>query len=220
MAMEGLFASISYRLEPNGRGSRFPWIVNLMHSGWLAPSHSLEASRELDQIEAELALLPPEHAVWSLSDLRRMDDRDLAVNHAAQNLRDYFIADNGRTLIAVLREAVLVGLEQNMPVKLASAEAHKQSQNAWLRLIVGLLWITLGYLFFRDWIFATANHTGRAQGPLLWPAGFFVFGEGAARLLLMRYPLMGDRLGPVVRSIGLPVLLMAAGVLYMALAWR
>lgn len=45
--------------------------------GALELSHFSEASRELEEMDAGLSLLPPDRTVWSLSDMRRRN-----VHHA------------------------------------------------------------------------------------------------------------------------------------------
>src|SRR5215470_4756251 len=94
--LEALFATITYRLEPDGRGSRFPMVMKRLYSGRLRPSEIPGAVRELEAIESELTGLPADRAIWSLSDLRRRDDRELPVNHRATNVRDYFVGADGR----------------------------------------------------------------------------------------------------------------------------
>src|ERR1039458_6263002 len=103
VVMEGLFATISYRLEPSGRGSRFPTVMARLYEGRLNPSSAPAASRALEEIEAGLALLPLGSVVWSLADLRRRDDSQLPVNRSAKNVCDYFVAGDGRSLVSVLR---------------------------------------------------------------------------------------------------------------------
>src|SRR5262245_7778611 len=130
IVIDGLFATINYRLEPDGRGTRFPTVMNRLYAGRLSPTEAPAASQEPQEIEGRLATLTPDRAVWSLSDLRRRDDSQLPVNRSARHLGDYFLAVNGRPLLAALQEAVHLGLDQNQPVVLASSEARRQNRGA------------------------------------------------------------------------------------------
>jgi hypothetical protein len=185
--VDGLFATISYRLEPDGRGSRYPIVMNRLYAGAaVSPSDASAAKRELQEIDARLAALPPDRVVWSLSNLRRRDDSLLPVNHAARNVRDYFIA-NGRPLMTLLDEAVRLGQDRSEPVELASSEAKDPYGGAKFALIVGFLWTAVGYVFLRHWVLAPYG-SDSTQGPLLWPAGISMMAGGALAALKARYP--------------------------------
>jgi hypothetical protein len=185
--VDGLFATISYRLEPDGRGSRYPIVMNRLYAGVaMSPSDAPAAKRELQEIDARLAALPPDRVVWSLSNLRRRDDTLLPVDHAARNVRDYFIA-NGRPLMTILDEAVHLGQDRSEPVALASSDAKDPYGGAKFALIAGFLWTAVGYLFLRDWVLAPYG-SDSAQGPLLWPAGICIMAAGVLSALKARYP--------------------------------
>jgi hypothetical protein len=215
--MEGLFATISYRLEPDGRGSRFPIVMNRLYAGRLGPADLSAACRELEEIETGLASLPSDRAVWSFSDLRRRDDSRLPVNHAARNVRDYFVAGDGRPLVTVLRDATRRSQDRNEHVELASSEVRGKTRGAWTLLIGGFLWTVVGYLFLPHWIFASMSDSSPSTGPLIWPAGIFVFGGGVVQLAMLRHPAIEDWFQ---RRIWLAVLLiLAACGLYFWMAW-
>lgn len=218
LIVEGLFATITYRLEPNGRGSRFPTVMNRLYAGRLEPSDVAAASRELEEIDTGLALLPSDRTVWSLTDLRRRDDRRLPVNRAAHNARDYFVAGDGLPLVTTLRAAARLCAEKNEPLELASAEARGSKRAAWLYLIGGALWTATGYVYFPHWVFTSGYESSKdTSGPLIWPAGIFLFGAGAVRLAMVRRPAIQDWFG---RRVWLSlVLLLAAVGLYFWLAW-
>jgi hypothetical protein len=202
IVIDGLFATITYRLEPDGRGTRFPTVMNRLYAGRLSPSEAPAAFQELREIEDRLTTLTPDRAVWSLSDLRRRDDSQLPVNRFARHLGDYFVAGNGRPLLATLQEAVHLSQDRNQSVVLASSETRQQNRGALMRLVLGLVWSVVGYVFFRDWILTTyySHYDSNGQwhiatdseGPLLGPLGIFIFAEGLASLIGARYPALAD----------------------------
>ncbi len=215
---DGLFSTITYRLEPNGRGSRFPKVMNRLYGGRLDPSEVQDAARELEEIEAGLAQLHSDHTVWSLSDLRRREDSGLPVNHSAANVRDYFVATDGRRLVDALRDVVLLGRARNKPVELASAKTLQRSRGAWGVIACGLLWTIVFYLFFPNWIFTSGYEDSKdVGGPLLWPAGIWFAAAGLVQLLLKRYPSAEEWFE---ERVWLSVLLILAVTgLYFLLAW-
>jgi hypothetical protein len=213
--IEGLFATITYCLEPNGRSSRFPAIYGL-YEGRIGAADAPSALRELDQIEAALAELTPDRVVWTQTDLRRRDDRQLPVNHSAATVRDYFIAADNQPLLSVIRAAVLRGKNSNQPIELASAEVRRASRQARLYLIAGFLWTVIGYVFFPHLVYNNGDADG-SSGFLIWPAGLFLFGAGVVMVFMARYPRLRERLDP---NKGLSVLLVLAALgLYLFVAW-
>jgi TPR repeat protein len=183
---DGFFSSLSYRLEPNGRGTRFPLIMGI-YAGSMKPSAADAASRELQDAERELSALAPDRAVWSLSDLRRRDDSRLPVNHAAHNLCDYFVAADGRPVLAALRDAIHASGERNEPLLLVKGD-RKPVRRAAALLVFGALWTVLGYLYFRNWIMTALGDSEATHGPLAWPLGIVVFASGLTELVSARFP--------------------------------
>lgn len=192
-AVEGLFATITYRLEPGGRGSRYPMVMNRLYSGRLDPAEAPAALRELAEIETGLLALAPHHVVWSFTDLRRLDDRTFPVNHAALNVRDYFVTTDGRPLLQALRDAVLLGQDRKEALELATRESAGNAGAAWTLLAGGFLWTIIGYLLFPNWVFTSIyEHSEHKGGLLIWPAGLVAFAAGMVGLITMRYPAIGE----------------------------
>lgn len=104
--VRALFATISFRLEPNGSGSRFPFLTNHLYDNHLRASEVAAALGEAAEVEKELKRLSKGSVIWSLDDLRRHDDTGQPVNHAANDTFHYFVSTNGRPLLAVLQEAL------------------------------------------------------------------------------------------------------------------
>ncbi len=139
LIIEGLFATIRYRLEPGGRGTRYPIVMNRLYGGRMAPLDADATSKELHEIDTGLAHLAPDRVVWSISDLRRRDDSGFAVNHAAGTARDYFIAGDGRPLPPLILEAVQLSRDRNEPLVLSSSEAAVKSRTYLFLLVTGFL---------------------------------------------------------------------------------
>lgn len=123
--LRALFATISYRLEPNGWATRFPMVLDHLQQGSLDANRAEQALIELGQIEAELRSLPPDRVVWSMSDLRVQDDSRQPVNRRAKSVYEYFVARDGTPLINRLREIVLACRGQGRTVKVDSRVRQK-----------------------------------------------------------------------------------------------
>jgi 2,3-bisphosphoglycerate-dependent phosphoglycerate mutase len=216
--VQGLFATITYRLEPNGRGSRFPLIMNRLYGGRLDPRDVPAALRELDEIEAGLNRLAPERVVWSFTDLRRLDDRGFPVNRGASNVSDYFVSTDGRPLLTSVREAVLRARDRQEPVELASIEAVQRTRGAQAAMVLGFAWTIVGYLFFRNWILTSVYDSESKDGPLIWPLGLLMLGAGIVGMTVDRRPAVREWFQ---HRVWLSVGLLLAGMgLYGWLTWR
>jgi hypothetical protein len=214
----GFFATISYRLEPNGPASRFPVVINRLKAGRMAPTYASRALEELAEIDNGLASLAPDQVIWGGGVLCNWDDRQLPVNHSARNLREYFIADDGRPLGDALREVVLFAQRTNQLVGLRNLEAQQIHRSAWLFLIGGSLWTVLGFVFFRRWVITSMfDDAKNLSGPLIWPAGILLFATGLVRFQMARYPALRRRLR---KGSNLQILLTVAVLgLYTWLSW-
>lgn len=183
--IEALFATISYRLEPGGRGTRFPIVMNSLFAGRLDSEDAGAALTELGHIEAGLRELPPDRVVWSLTDLRRFDDSTLPVSHSAANVYEYFVAEDGRPLLAHVREGVERSLGAGGSMTFQSEERRVSVRSATALIVIGVIWAAVGRVFFPHYILA---HRGVAGGPLIWPFGLLMLGGGLVLLLMALRP--------------------------------
>lgn len=134
--VEAFFATVSYRLEPDGWSSRFPVVLNRLYSSRFEPQDVDAALQELDIIERELKTLPPERAIASLRNLARLDDAQLTVNRGAANLLEYFTAADGKTpILQQLRQAVLTARQNQQPVKMSVSSSLQSRAKT---LLIGL----------------------------------------------------------------------------------
>ncbi len=130
--IEAFFATVSYRLEPDGWSSRFPVVLNNLYSSRFDPQQDGDAAlRELEFIERELKNLPPERAIASLRNLARFDDAQLTVNRRAANLFEYFVTADGKTpILQELRRAVVTARQSQQALVMSvsnSPQAHAKT---------------------------------------------------------------------------------------------
>ncbi|MBV9657922.1 MAG: hypothetical protein JO295_07410 [Verrucomicrobia bacterium] len=187
--LDAFFATVSYRLEPDGWGTRFPITLDYLHAGRLGPAEAAAAQAELETIARELRALPARKAVWDYQDTRprAVPPGFPGVNPAAENLDAYFVAaDDGRTpLVERLRELAVACRERGQTLRLATSEGRKQLKGALFVLGFGLLLGTAGLLWFPHYILS--NH-GSKSGPLIWAVGYLIAGFGVWMTLEARSP--------------------------------
>jgi hypothetical protein len=120
--LDGLFATIGYRLEPGGTGTRFPITMAQLRLGRLDPAKSDEAAVELDTIARELKAVPFRRAVWNLNNPVPIDDAKMPVNRSAISAYDYFVTTGGSPVLGVLRELVEESRRQQKPIQVVARE--------------------------------------------------------------------------------------------------
>jgi 2,3-bisphosphoglycerate-dependent phosphoglycerate mutase len=214
--LNGLFATISYRLEPNGSGTRFPVTMNQLRFGHLDPAKAGEAAVEIDSIARELKALSPQRAVWNLANPRPMNDRALPVNRSATNIYDYFCTSTGRPILSVVREMVEQSRQRHEPIRESARPPTVPVRKALPIIACGAVTAVVAYLWYPTYIITPGDYVH--HGPLIWLVGVMVFILGCASLGLDRISGFGrwtERIRGL--SIGiLVVMLCALGYL----SWR
>jgi hypothetical protein len=149
--MDALFTTISCRLEPQGRGTRFPAIMDDLYSGYLRPGSAAKALQELREIEAALRKVPVDRVVWSLQ-MMQCDDSQEPVNHHAGDSFEYFIDQHGHPLISRLREAVQECMNTSRVLRLVSGKEGVQGTLYGLFCaLLGVGWMVIGRTWFPHW---------------------------------------------------------------------
>lgn len=100
------FSTISFRLERNGWGSRFPCLLNNLYQGKLEREDADQALKELDVITSELKNFSPDKVVWDIDNLEKRPPWGSNISSDIENLSHYFVTSSGRDLISVLRECI------------------------------------------------------------------------------------------------------------------
>jgi hypothetical protein len=116
--LNAALATVSYRLEPDGVGTRFPAFAQLRR-GWIDALEAEALAAELPRIAAQLTALPVRAVVWELSTLRRRDDSAAPVNRFALNAHDYLITRDNQPVIHVLAEAAAACARYGAPLVIA-----------------------------------------------------------------------------------------------------
>jgi hypothetical protein len=170
--LRALFSTISYRLEPDGWGTRFPAVLDYLYEGSLDASRTDQALTELDQIEAQLRCLPPRRVVWSLDDLRVRNDSKQPVNHSAKNIYDYFVARDGTPLLNKLREIAMECRSQGQTIRVDSRIRRKTRWKVRL-MFAGCVLLGIG-LIASNWYELINEHSYYPKEAMAGPVLVFV----------------------------------------------
>lgn len=100
------FSTVSYLLEKDGWGSRFPSLLKDLYQGSLQEDKATQALEELETISNELKNHPPRDVVWDIENLDSNPPWGENVSPDITDLSNYFVTSAGRDLIGVLRECL------------------------------------------------------------------------------------------------------------------
>ncbi|MCI0605912.1 immunity 70 family protein [bacterium] len=103
--LHSFFSTISYNMEPQGWGSRFPMLIKHLYMGRLPYEKLPQLREELQNVLMELEKLPVSRVIWDIEDLaKEIPGGPLAGN--VKTAADFFITDVGTSLFDELNQAI------------------------------------------------------------------------------------------------------------------
>ncbi len=165
---EAFFATISYRLEPQGRGAKFPVLLGDWRESELSPLHLAKAKEELVQIEKELRQMPVDKVIADLANLSTFQGQRFSLNSNAPDVYHYFVNAQGKPLVQILSEALTLAQIEQKPLVIKEGGFSPSHKNTWVA--IGLMVLGLGLI---AWSWHTATTEGyfydqsTVAGPIL-----------------------------------------------------
>lgn len=96
--LHSFFSTISYHLEPNGWGTKYPKLLNDLYYKKLNCSDIPIAIKEVEEIRDKLAKFEPSKVVWDIEDLSKQPPWGENIPHEISNLSNYFMTSSGTNL--------------------------------------------------------------------------------------------------------------------------
>jgi hypothetical protein len=128
------FDTIACRLEPGGRGTRFPIVSHHLRLGRVTKAEAPEAIRELDQSGPELRKLPADKILW-------VGERPGAVNRST-NAAERLTALDGRPILEHLRDGARHALNTGQVLRLNCPDQDKREWRSTLGVAAaGIAWM-------------------------------------------------------------------------------
>jgi hypothetical protein len=189
--IDGLYATITFTLEPGVRGSRFPNVMNHLYWGYLSPAQAAAAQQELQEIEEAMRKAPISAVIWSPTDPRRGDDPSQPVNHQAANVFEYFVDVDGRPLLTRLQEGVHESIISRQALLVESpGDLRKTIYAGVVIAALGIGWMWLGHALFPR--LSLRKVYSRHGGIPLWTFGMDLVMLGVALLIVAPFPAVRD----------------------------
>ncbi|PWI51655.1 immunity 70 family protein [Sulfoacidibacillus thermotolerans] len=106
--LHSFFSSVSYNLEKNGWGSRFPKLLKQLYHDRLPYTDVPLAIEEVRVIQEELSKLSPDKVIWDIEDLTKLPPWGTDISPMVTNLENYFATPGGETFTELLLTALSV----------------------------------------------------------------------------------------------------------------
>lgn len=115
-----IFSTVSYHLEENGWGSKYPFLLNKLYQGKLESENISKALEELEDIKEQLKNYSPSQVVWDIEDISKRPPWGDNISEEITDLSNYFVTSDGEDFIKILKSALEKGLKTNSDVYIES----------------------------------------------------------------------------------------------------
>ncbi len=110
------FSTISYYLEPNGWGTKYPLLTQELYRGKLSYDKSNKARANLSEIQEILKTFPPDKVIWNIDNLSQRPPWGNNIASDITNLSNYFITNDGEDLFEVLDSAIEYSISNQIDI--------------------------------------------------------------------------------------------------------
>lgn len=97
--LQAFFSTISYNLEPNGWGTKYPYVLNKLYYKKLERGETEFALKELVEIREKLSSLSADKMIWNIEDLKKEVPKVYKENLKSEILSERFISVGGGNII-------------------------------------------------------------------------------------------------------------------------
>lgn len=120
--LHSFFSTISFHLEPNGWGSRFPEIMNQLYQGKLEASAAPQALKDTHAIKAALEKIPAQKVVWDIDNISVKPPWGDYIDKSVTSLANYHITSTQRVLLDLLIENLEFQVQCNKPLTIETID--------------------------------------------------------------------------------------------------
>ncbi|AIF51855.1 immunity 70 family protein [Pelosinus sp. UFO1] len=100
--LHSFFSTISYHLEPEGWGTKYPYLLNHLYNGKLCVTDVAKAVTELEEVRSKLTHFSPNEVIWDIENLNKKPPWGTNISGDITNLSNYFVTSDGRDLFDVI----------------------------------------------------------------------------------------------------------------------
>lgn len=116
--VHSFFSTISYNLEKEGWGTKYPFLMNELYNDKLNWEDVSVVKADLIEIEQELSKLSPDYVIWDIDNLSQRPPWGDKISSKVTNLANYFATNDGKTFFEVIRTAMDIAEEDKCDLKI------------------------------------------------------------------------------------------------------
>lgn len=116
--VHSFFSTISYHLENEGWGTKYPLLMNELYNDKLNWNDVSVVIANLIEIEKELSKHSPEQVIWDIDDISQEPPWGDKISPKVTSLANYFATTDGKTFFELLRTALDVAEEDKCDLKI------------------------------------------------------------------------------------------------------
>jgi immunity protein 70 of polymorphic toxin system len=122
--LHAFFSTISFHLEPEGWGTRYPELMRQLYRGTLDVQHAAKVLQDVLEIREQLRSFPPSAVIWDIEDLDARPPWGDEISDDITDLSNYFVTSTGRDVFKVLIDCLegLIELGGSMTIATISGE--------------------------------------------------------------------------------------------------
>ncbi|KFI04973.1 hypothetical protein JN25_00310 [Bacillus sp. BSC154] len=118
--LHSFFSTVSYHLEEQGWGSKYPHLLNELYQGKLETKNIEAALEELKDIKEKLKEYSPSQVIWDIEDINKRPPWGDNISEDITDLSNYFVTSDGEDFISLLKSVLEKGLKTKSEVLIDS----------------------------------------------------------------------------------------------------
>ena len=104
--LRAFFSTISFHLEPDGWGTKYPELMTELYQGKLHKKAADKVRNDILEIREKLKAFPPSEVVWDIENPKSRPPWRDAISTDITDLSNYFVTSTGRDVFEVLLECL------------------------------------------------------------------------------------------------------------------
>ncbi|MDO6628727.1 immunity 70 family protein [Bacillus thuringiensis] len=116
--VHSFFSTISFHLEKEGWGTRYPHLMKELYNGRLTLKNIPKAIEEAKEAREKLKLFSPSEVVWDIEDLSKQPPWGDNISTDITDLSNYFYTSGGKDMFEMLFKACNEALELEVDLEI------------------------------------------------------------------------------------------------------
>ncbi|MBD3921020.1 immunity 70 family protein [Paenibacillus sp. PR3] len=118
--LHSFFSTISYNLEPNGWGTKYPVLLKSLYHEQLDKAQIPALQEELNNARELLMDIPPNKVIWDIEDLSKRPPWGDDISPEITSLGNYFVSSDSKQVFDIFLKAIETALQYDLDLRIHS----------------------------------------------------------------------------------------------------